>query len=182
MCLSSQMRCIFSSLTMGTAKMCIRDSICSIILTALPLLLVPLILSFISGYQGDKAEHEDKRTREKQKAIHSDILVLETDPVRRKRYLRLPKILALLVCPSVCIVSGFVLYLTKNDRHLLSIQVLRMPFMALMVAAFFSFIPLLMYWANCSGTSLVQRVYLAPVSYTHLRCCFGFVMGTEEIG
>ena len=24
----------------------------------------------------------------------------------------------------------------------------------------FSFIPLLMYWANCSGTSLVQRVYL----------------------
>lgn len=135
--------------------------ICSIILTALPLLLVPLILSFISGYQGDKAEHEDKRTREKQKAIHSDILVLETDPVRRKRYLRLPKILALLVCPSVCIVSGFVLYLTKNDRHLLSIQVLRMPFMALMGAAFFSFIPLLIYWANCSGTSLVQRVYLA---------------------
>jgi len=25
----------------------------------------------------------------------------------------------------------------------------------------FSFIPLLMYWMNCSGTSLVQRVYLA---------------------
>ena len=32
--------------------------------------------------------------------------------------------------------------------------------MALMVAAGFSFIPLLMYWANCSGTSLVQRIYL----------------------
>lgn len=26
---------------------------------------------------------------------------------------------------------------------------------------FFSFIPLLMYWMNCSGTSLVQRIYLA---------------------
>ena len=32
--------------------------------------------------------------------------------------------------------------------------------MALMAAAVFSFIPLLMYWANCSGTSLVQRIYL----------------------
>lgn len=135
--------------------------ICTIALTALLLFLVPLILSFISGYQGDKAEHEEKRARENQAAVQSDILVLETDPVRRKRYLRPPKLLVLLVCPGVCIVSGFVLYLTKNAQELLVVQLLRMPFLSLMAAAVFSFIPLLMYWANCSGTSLVQRVYLA---------------------
>lgn len=132
-----------------------------IALTALLLLLVPLILSFISGHQGDKAEHEEKRTREKQAAVQADVLVLETDPVRRKRYLRLPKILILLVCPGVCLISGFVLILTKNAQGLLAIQLLRQPFIALTAAAFFSFIPLLMYWANCSGTSLVQRIYLA---------------------
>ncbi len=135
--------------------------ICMIALTALLLLLVPLILSFISGYQGDKAEHEDKRSQEKQAAVQSDVLVLETDPARRKRYLRLPKILALLVCPGVCLISGSVLALTKNSQELLTVRLLRAPFLALMAAAAFSFIPLLMYWANCSGTSLVQRVYLA---------------------
>ena len=141
----------------GTAS---NAFICSIALTALLLLMVPLILSLVSGYQGDKTGYAEKRAREKQKAVQSDILVLETAPARRKRYLRLPKILALLVCPGVCLISGFVLALTKNSQDLLSIQLLRAPFLALMVAAAFSFIPLLMYWANCSGTSLVQRVYL----------------------
>ena len=133
----------------------------TIALTALLLLLVPLILSFISGYQGDKAEHKERRAQEKQKAVQSDMLVLETDPVRRKRYLRLPKILALLVCPGVCLISGSVLALTKDAQDLLTVQLLRAPFLALMAIAAFSFIPLLMYWMNCSGTSLVQRVYLA---------------------
>lgn len=135
--------------------------ICLIALTALLLCLAPFILTFVSGYQGDKAEHAEKRAKEKQKAVQSDMLVLETDPVRRKRYLRLPKILALLVCPGVFMVSGFVLALTKNSQDLLSVQLLRMPFFSLMTVALFSFIPLLMYWMNCSGTSLVQRVYLA---------------------
>ncbi len=116
--------------------------ICTIVLTALLLLMVPLVLSLVSGYQGDKAEYEEQRVKEKQQAIQSDVLVLETDPVRRKRYLRLPKILALLVCPGVCVVSGFVLYFTKNAQDLLTIRLLRMPFMALIVAAVFSFIPL----------------------------------------
>ena len=133
----------------------------SITLTALLLFLIPFILSFISGYQGDKAEHEEKRASEKQAAVQSDILVLETDPARRKRYLRLPKILTLLVCPGVCMISGLILSLTKNSQDLLTIQLLRMPFFSLMIAAAFSFIPLLMYWMNCSGTSLVQRIYLA---------------------
>lgn len=99
----------------------------TIALTALLLLLVPLILSFISGYQGDKAKHENKRAKEKQKAVQSDMLVLETDPIRRKRYLRLPKILTLLVCPGVCLISGFVLALTKNPQELLAVQLLRAP-------------------------------------------------------
>lgn len=150
--------------------------LCSIALTALLLFMVPLILSFLSGYQGDKAEHEEKRARERQKAVQSDMLVLETDPVRRKRYLRLPKILALLVCPGVCVVSGFVLYLTKNAQDLLSVQLLRMPFLALMALAFFSFIPLLMYWANCSGASLVQQVYLAQ----NQMCYAGYSGSMEE--
>lgn len=135
--------------------------ICLIALTALLLFLIPFILFFLPGYQGDKAEQEEKRAREKQKAVQSDILVLETDPVRRKRYLRLPKILALLVCPGVCLISGFVLALTKNSQNFFAVQLLRIPFLSLMAAAAFSFIPLLMYWTNCSGTSLVQRVYLA---------------------
>lgn len=135
--------------------------ICTIALTALLLFLVPFILSLISGYRGDRAEHEGRRIQEKQKAaVQADVLALESDPVRRKRYLRLPKILVLLVCPGVCLVSGLVLSLTKNSQDLWTVQLLRMPFFSLMVAAVFSFIPLLMYWANCSGTSLVQRIYL----------------------
>ena len=35
----------------------------TIVLTALLLLLIPLILTFISGFKGDKAEHEEKRKR-----------------------------------------------------------------------------------------------------------------------
>ena len=37
-------------------------------------------------------------------------LVLETDLIRRKQYLRLPKLLVLLVCPVVLLLSFFVLY------------------------------------------------------------------------
>ena len=80
--------------------------------------------------------------------------------VCRKQYLLLPKILTLLVCHGVCLISGLVLSLTKNAQDLLTVQLLRRPFLVLMAVAVFSFIPLLMYWVNCSGTSLVQRVYL----------------------
>ena len=115
--------------------------ICTIALTALLLFLVPFILSLISGYRGDRAEHEGRRIQEKQKAAQSGALVLESDPIRRKRYLRLPKLLALLVCPGVCLVSGFVLALTKNSQDLWTVQLLRMPFFSLMVAAVFLLFP-----------------------------------------
>ena len=133
----------------------------TIALTALLLLLIPLILTFISGFKGDKAEHEIKRDKERQAAVVSGNLVLETDPIRRKQYLRLPKLLVLAVCPGAFLLSFLVLYFTKNHQDQLAVLMLRQPFMALAAASIFAVIPLLMYWANCSGTSLVQRVYLS---------------------
>ena len=88
-------------------------------------------------------------------------LVLETDPIRRKQYLRLPKLLVLVVCPGSFLLSFLVLYFTKNHQDQLAVLMLRQPFMALAAASIFAVIPLLLYWANCSGTSLVQRVYLS---------------------
>ena len=160
-------------------QMCIRDRVCivtfeplhdttnrafifTIALTALLLLLIPIILTFISGFKGDKAEHEEKREKERQAAVASGDLVLETDPIRRRKYLRLPKLLALLVCPGVLLLSFLVLFFTQNAQDYLAVFLLRRLFMALAAASLFAVIPLLMYWANCSGTSLV------PVSYTHL--------------
>ena len=133
----------------------------TITLTALLLLLIPLILTFISGFKGDKAEHEEKRKMEKLDAVSSGNLVLETDPIRRKQYLRLPKLLVLAVCPGAFLLSFLVLYFTKNHQDQLAVLMLRQPFMALAAASIFAVIPLLLYWANCSGTSLVQRVYLS---------------------
>ena len=72
----------------------------------------------------------------------------------------MPKMLALLVCPGLWLISGTVLAFTKDSQDFLFIQLLRRPFLALMVIAAFSFFFLLIYWANCAGTSLVQRVYL----------------------
>ncbi len=133
----------------------------TIALTAMMLLVIPLILALISGFKGDKAEHEEKRKMEKLDAVSSGDLVLETDLIRRKQYLRLPKLLVLLVCPVVLLLSFFVLFLTKNYHDYFVILLLRQLFMALAGTAFLSVIPLLLYWANCSGTSLVQRVYLS---------------------
>ena len=59
------------------------------------------------------------------------------------------------------LLSFFVLFLTKNYHDYFVILLLRQLFMALAGTAFLSVIPLLLYWANCSGTSLVQRVYLS---------------------
>ena len=133
----------------------------AIALTAMMLLVIPLILALISGFEGDKAEHEEKRKMEKLDAISSGDLVLETDPIRRRQYLRLPKLLTLVVCPGAFLLSFLVLFFTKNEQDQLTFFLLRQPFMALAAASIFAVIPLLMYWANCSGTSLVQRVYLS---------------------
>lgn len=84
----------------------------TIALTALLLLLIPLILTFISGFKGDKAEHEIKRDKERQAAVVSGNLVLETDPIRRKQYLRLPKLLVLAVCPG-----SFLLFFSRAVFH-----------------------------------------------------------------
>lgn len=133
----------------------------TIALTALLMLLIPLILTFISGFKGDKAEHEGKRERERQAAVASGDLVLETDPVRRRQYLRLPKLLVFLACPCTLLLSFLVLFFTKNDQGHFAVLLLRQVFMVLASGVLFAVIPLLLYWANCSGISLVQRVYLS---------------------
>ena len=147
-----------------------------IALTAMMLLVIPLILTLISGFKGDKAEHEEKRKMKKLDAVSSGDMVLETDPIRRRQYLRLPKLLVLLVCPAVLLLSFLVLFFTKNDQGQLAVFLLRQPFMALAAVSIFAVIPLLMYWANCSGTSLVQRVYL---SENHL-CYTGYSGSMDE--
>lgn len=133
----------------------------AIALTGMLLLIVPLILLLISGYQGDRHAHEKKRAQKKQEAELSGAVVLETDPALRKRYLVLPKVLALLVCPGTFIVCLAILAATKDAQALTAVRLLRQPVLAVMAAAMLSFIPLLMYWMNCSGTSLVQRIYIA---------------------
>lgn len=133
----------------------------AIALTGMLLLIVPLILLLISGYQGDRHAHEKKRAQKKQEAELSGAVVLETDPALRKRYLVLPKVLALLVCPGTFIVCLAILAATKDAQALTAVRLLRQPVLAVMAAAMLSFVPLLMYWMNCSGTSLVQRIYIA---------------------
>ena len=93
--------------------------------------------------------------------------------MQKKRSIRFGKwLLTLLVCLGVCLISGSVLTLTKDAQDLLTVRLLRTPFLALMVVVAFSFIPLLMYWMNCSGTSFVQRVYLAQnqLRYSGCKC------------
>ena len=93
--------------------------------------------------------------------------------MQKKRSIRFGKwLLTLLVCPGVCLISGSVLALTKDAQDLLTVRLLRTPFLVLMVVVAFSFIPLLMYWMNCSGTSFVQRVYLAQnqLRYSGCKC------------
>ncbi len=139
----------------------------SIAITALLIFLVPFIMSFVSGYRGDKKQFRSKTSLENQTALESGKTVIESDAAIRKKYLRFPKILALLVCPSVFLLSGLALSLTKDHQAAFSVRLLRLPFLALAAAALVAFIPLLMYWANCSGTSLVQRIYLGQSSFRY---------------
>ena len=128
------------------------------------LLVIPLILALISGFKGDKAEHEEKRKMEKLDAVSSGDLVLETDLIRRKQYLRLPKLLVLAcLSRSAFLLSFLVLYFSPRTirtswRSCCCVsRSWRWPAQP----SIFAVIPLLLYWANCSGTSLVQRVYLS---------------------
>ena len=110
-----------------------------------------------------------------QTALQSDCLVLESDPIRRKQYLQFPKRLFLSVCPVCLLISIFVLYLTKDSQWLLAIRLLRQLALFLSSVSLFSCIPLLIYWANCAGTSLVQRLYLSQD-----RLCYTGYNGSLE--
>ena len=113
----------------------------TIALTALLLLLIPLILTFISGFKGDKAEHEIKRDKERQAAV-----VRQPGPRNRSHSPQtvsaLPKLLVLAICPGSFLLSFLVLYFTKNHQDQLAVLLLRQLFMALAGTAFLSVIPL----------------------------------------
>ena len=48
------------------------------------LLIVPLIMTFVSGFQGDKAHHEEKLEKAKAAAVEKESIVMEADRDRRK--------------------------------------------------------------------------------------------------
>ena len=61
----------------------------------------PYSFSLLSpGLRETRRNMKIKRDKERQAAVVSGNLVLETDPIRRKQYLRLPKLLVLAVCPG----------------------------------------------------------------------------------
>lgn len=132
-----------------------------IFLTLLFLLLTPLVLSLVSGFQGDRAAYGQRLARRKQAAERAQMQVLEADPARRRRYLRLPKLLFLLVCPGCLLLSIAVLALTRDAQPTPAIALLRQASMALAAGSFWAGFPLFLYWANCAGTSKVQKIYLA---------------------
>lgn len=100
----------------------------SIAITALLIFLVPFIMSFVSGCRGDKKQFRSKTSLENQTALESGKTVIESDAAIRNKYLRFPKILALLVCPSVFLLSGLALSLTKDYQASFSVRLLRLPF------------------------------------------------------
>ena len=86
--------------------------------------------------------------------------MLESDPALRKRFLRFPKALCLVGCPALLLAGFAVLYVTKGQQGL-AVHLLRQGAQALSAAGFLGFFAAGLYWANCSGTSLVQRIYLS---------------------
>ncbi len=144
--------------------------------TLLLLILLPLILIFVSKFDTDQKTHKKKLDQAKKRAIASDTFVLESDPVCRKHYLRFPKFLFLMLCPFLFIISMIVLYLTKNVLYIESILLLRTPFLYLTSFSAVSFLPLLIYWMNCNGTSKVQRIYIHENQFIYT----GYSGSTEE--
>lgn len=132
----------------------------AITLTLLMLIIFPLILLFISKYHTDQSLHKEKLVQDKEMAIDSNYLVLESDPVCRQQFLRFPKILFLLICPTILFFSFIVLFLTKNHLYSEIIATLRIIFSTFALVSLLAFLPLLIYWMNCSGTSKVQRIYI----------------------
>lgn len=148
--------------------------IVSIAVTALCLLCIPLILSLVTGFQGDRARHAKKLAREKQDALRSEHLVLESDPVRRKEFLHAAR--RLLLLPLFCLLfCGVGLRLTRDVPLTSAIQFGRNLWMFLSAASLFSCFLLLLYWANCSGTSLVQRIVLS-----HDQFCYSGYSGSMD--
>ena len=136
----------------------------SIAITIMLLIMVPLIMAMTFGYKGSKAYHQQKADKADVRAAGEGYMILTPDQARRKEFLRLPRRLALLAVPACLLVFGFILFLTKDCQYVPLIMFLRQICLFFMACAFISFIPLLIYWANCSGTSLVMKLYLSDDS------------------
>ena len=139
-------------------------------ITVILLLMVPLIMTFVSGFQGDKAHHGEKLEKVKTAALEDESIVMEADRDRRKIFLRFPRKLFLLgtVLPLLVSVAG--LALTRDYMYIGWVHGLRQVFMFFSAAGLLACVPLLIYWADCSGTSLVMRIYLTPGGMS----CYGY--------
>ena len=136
-------------------------------ITVILLLIVPLIMTFVSGFQGDKAHHEEKLEKVKAAAVEKESIVMEADRDRRKFFLRFPRKLFLMGTVLPLLVSVVGLALTRDYMYIGWVQGLRQIFMFFSAAGLLAWVPLLIYWADCSGTSLVMRIYLTP---GQMRC------------
>ena len=136
-----------------------RAFLLCIALTALALVLTALAAAFLSGFQGDRAAHARQLAQRKQVAAAGGALCAGKRPRAAQTVLRFPKALCLVGCPALLLAGFAVLYVTKGQQGL-AVHLLRQGAQALSAAGFLGFAAGL-YWANCSGTSLVQRIYLS---------------------
>lgn len=125
-------------------------------------------MTFVSGFQGDKAHHEEKLEKAKAAAVEKESIVMEADRDRRKFFLRFPR--KLLPAGDRASSAGVRGRSGPHQRlyvHWVGVQGLRQIFMFFSAAGLLACVPLLIYWADCSGTSLVMRIYLTP---GQMRC------------
>ncbi len=132
-----------------------------ITLTAMAVVLFPLILTLVSGIQGDRSRYKEKREQEKETFVRSDYQVLESDPALRRKYMRFPRRLFFALCPGLLILSLIPLSLTRDLEQTAVVALIRQAAMGLSLLSALSFFPLLFYWIDCSGTSLVQRISIS---------------------
>ena len=152
----------------------------SITLTVLMRILIPFIACFGTKYKEDGALNSKRLAQERDRAEDFGTVVLESDPARRRQYLKFPRRLFLLGCPGLLALAFLGLYLTKPQMHDGNIQLLRQMLLAVGAMGMLSFLPLLIYWANCAGTSLVQRIYLPSQGGLHYTGYSGSMEQREE--
>ena len=136
-----------------------RAFLLCIALTALALVLTALASAFLSGFRATGPRTPGSWHSASRPLPPAVPLCWKATPLR-KRFLRFPKALCLVGCPALLLAGFAVLYVTKGQQGL-AVHLLRQGAQALSAAGFLGFFAAGLYWANCSGTSLVQRIYLS---------------------